>query len=129
MTGKRKRAAGSSSLAWVQNRLKGKVDKLHETWQSPKFIMMAHILAMALVRNEKTLIYSKCMKTLDLVEKFLESEWKKEVSSLVEHFEDTRLGRLQKNQHFLRIDGSLQTLENVVRLWISLMKTVKSKHS
>ena len=59
MTGKRKRAAGSSSLAWVQNRLKGKVDKLHETWQSPKFIMMAHILAMALVRNEKTLIYSK----------------------------------------------------------------------
>lgn len=69
------------------------------------------------------------MKTLDLVEKFLESEWKKEVSSLVEHFEDTRLGRLQKNQHFLRIDGSLQTLENVVRLWISLMKTVKSKHS
>lgn len=106
MTGKRKRSAESSSLAWVQKDLKSKVDKLHETWQSPKFIIMAHILAMASIQDEKTLIYSKCLKTLDLVESFLESDWKKEVSSLVEHFEHTKLGRLEKNQHFLRIDGS-----------------------
>lgn len=107
---KRKRSKGSSPLEWLTDKLSNdKIDKLDEMWLSPKFIIMAHILAMALLQEEKCLIYSKCLKTLDLVEKFLQSEWKRGVSSLAESFPVSRFGGWKKNVDFLRIDGTIDS--------------------
>jgi SNF2 family DNA or RNA helicase len=85
--------------------------KYKETWRSPKFIILAHILVKAMELDEKILVYSKCLKTLDMIEELLQSsDWKKQVSSLTDAFPDTRnLGNWKKNTDFLRIDGSTES--------------------
>ena len=85
-------------------------DKLTETWRSPKFIILVHILAKANVLGEKTLVYSKCLKTLDLIESLLQApDWKKQVSSLRDKFPDCSFGKWKKNVDYLRIDGSTES--------------------
>lgn len=57
--------------------------------------------------TKKTLVYSKCLKTLDLIEGFLKSkDWGKQVKSLDDQFPNVKLGGFKKNRDFLRIDGS-----------------------
>lgn len=85
-------------------------DKLHASKNSPKLIMLAHILAMATGRSQKVLIYSKCLKTLDLVEEFLAyRDWKSRLGSLADHFKDWRLGGWKKNTDYVRIDGGVSS--------------------
>jgi DNA repair and recombination protein RAD54B len=64
------------------------------------------VLALADKYQEKTIVYSQSLKTLDLVEKLLQSEdWKQQISSLDYH----RMGGWKKNEHYLRIDGSVES--------------------
>ena len=82
-------------------------EKFSETWRSPKFIILAHIIAKAIELGEKTLVYSKCLKTLGMIESFLAArDWKKQVGSLKDAFPNLQLGNWTKNKQFLRIDGS-----------------------
>mmetsp|Transcript_37604 Transcript_37604/g.78030 ORF Transcript_37604/g.78030 Transcript_37604/m.78030 type:complete len:373 (+) Transcript_37604:1535-2653(+) len=86
------------------------LEKLHEARNSPKIIILAHILGMAFQRGEKVLVYSKCLITLGLITKFLESkDWKKEIGSLAAKFPHDRLGGLRKGKDFVRIDGSIES--------------------
>ena len=56
------------------------------------------------------LLYSKCLKTLDLVESFLQSKkWARKVTSLDQHFPSAKLGGWKKGSHYLRIDGSVDS--------------------
>lgn len=85
-----------------------KLDNLDVTWQSPKFIILAHVLAMTFELGEKALVYSKCLRTLNKVEDFLQSKrWGKRVGSLREFFQSK--GGLKKNRDYLRIDGSTES--------------------
>jgi hypothetical protein len=85
----------------------GEFEKMHEIKKSPKFILLAHILAMAVRDKDKVLVYSQGLKTLDIIEWFLISpDWKKHVNSLRESFPNLKLGDWKKGKDFLRIDGS-----------------------
>jgi len=85
--------------------LPGDLEKLKETWRSPKFIILAHILEKADELGEKTLIYSKCLTTLALIGKLLESsDWKRQIGSLT-----GRIGGWKKGKDYLRIDGSTES--------------------
>ena len=91
---------------WLRDASKPQdLEKLQETWRSPKFIILAHILAKANELREKTLVYSKCLKTLNLMCKFLESrDWRRQIGSLT-----GKLGGWKKNEDYLRIDGSTES--------------------
>ena len=79
---------------------------LHEAKTSPKLTILAHILAFALQKGDKILIYSKDLKTLDMVELFLgERDWRKQVN--LGTF--GKLGGWEKNKDFARIDGSINS--------------------
>jgi len=85
-----------------------KYSKLDHPRNSPKLIVLANILALAFQREEKTLVYSKCLKTLDLVEQFLGSpDWKKHYPSLNDF--QRKLGGMKKNRDYVRIDGSVNS--------------------
>lgn len=96
---------------WLVDSLKrSELQRIHEEKNSPKFIVVAHILALAFSKGEKVLIYSKCLKTLALMETFLaSSDWKKHVHSLAKAFPSMKLGRLKKNRDFVRIDGNVNS--------------------
>jgi hypothetical protein len=86
---------------------KGEFEKMHEIKKSPKFIILAHILAMAVRDQEKVVVYSQGLKTLDIIEWFLRSsDWKKHVGSLRLSFPSLKLGGWKKGEDFLRMDGS-----------------------
>ena len=93
---------------WLDTLKPTEYDNLQLARNSPKLIVLSHILAMAVQRSEKVLVYSKCLKTLDLVEEFLSSlYWKKRVGSLEENFSDLQLGGWKKNHDYVRIDGGV----------------------
>ena len=99
-----------SEAAWLSSVEESKKRNLLSTRNSPKFIILAHILAMAFRSGEKTLIFSKCLKTLDLLELFLSSEdWKAQIGSLKTEFVDQRPGGMKKNRDYLRLDGSVDS--------------------
>jgi len=92
---------------WLKSIKASEYDNLHTSKIAPKFIVLAHILAMCAERREKALIFSLCLKTLDLVEDFLcYRDWKSRVGSL-DHFKDLRLGGWKKNKDYVRIDGGV----------------------
>jgi len=85
-------------------------NKLHETRNSPKIIILAHILAMAFREGEKVLVYAKCLTTLDLISNFLElKDWKKQVGSLATSFPLDKLGGLRKGKDYVRIEGKTES--------------------
>jgi RAD54-like protein 2 len=58
---------------------------------------------MAARLGEKTLVYSKCLETLSLIEALLQSSnWKKQIGST---FPESSIGNWKKNKEYLRIDG------------------------
>ena len=95
---------------WLMPLKKSAFENLHASKNSPKLIMLAHILAMAVFRHRKVLVYSKCLKTLDLVEDFLCCrDWKSRIGSLGDHFRDLRLGGWKKHKDYVRIDGGVSS--------------------
>jgi CW-type Zinc Finger len=85
-------------------------EKMHEVRKSPKLIIFAHILAKAVADEDKLLVYSKDLATLDIIEWFLSSpDWKKHVHSLRESFPTLKLGGWKKGKDFVRIDGSIES--------------------
>ena len=95
---------------WLDGLKDSEMNGLQEPWRSPKFIVLAHILAMAFQAGEKTLVYSNCLKTLDLVENlFATKDWKPSVGSLKDSFQNLKLGDLKRNRDYVRIDGSVES--------------------
>jgi SNF2 family DNA or RNA helicase len=98
---------------WLKEGLNGlDYEKLEHAKTSPKFIALAHILASAFETNERVLVYSKCLKTLDLIELFINSsfdEWKKQVSSLRGAFSKLKFRGLRSDVDYLRIQGSVDS--------------------
>ena len=100
----------SVTESWLLRALKpAELRRIHEFRNSPKFIILAHILVMASEEKSKVLICSKCLLTLTLVEEFLASNWKEEMHSLAKDFPHLPLGGLKKNRDFVRIDGSVES--------------------
>ena len=65
-------------------------------------------MASALQNDDKVLVFSKDLKTLDIVEVFLgESDWKTHIESLRTSFVQTQLGGWKKGKDYIRIDGSV----------------------
>jgi SNF2 family DNA or RNA helicase len=95
---------------WLKDLRTEEYAQLEKAKNSPKLIVLSHILARAFQDQEKVLVYSKCLKTLDLIEHFLvSSDWKKHVGSLKDYFKDMKLGGLKKNKDYVRIDGSVNS--------------------
>jgi hypothetical protein len=68
---------------------------MHEAKNSPKLIILAHIIAFALLYGDKTLIYSDNLGTLDIIEWFLsQDDWRKHAHSLgrYDQFKSLKLG-------------------------------------
>jgi SNF2 family DNA or RNA helicase len=81
---------------------------LDEIWRSPKFIALVHIVTMAVMLGEKTLVFSKCLKTLDKIESvFALPNWKEAIKRMQKYFPacNEKIGGWKKNQQYLRIDG------------------------
>lgn len=82
-------------------------NQLDNVESGSKIVLLLHILAYASKLGEKVLIFSQCLKTLDLIEHVLAIDnWKQKVKSL-ECFKGMSLGGWKKNQDFLRIDGDI----------------------
>lgn len=83
-------------------------EKLEDHRGSPKFVILAHILAMAHKAGEKTLVYSKSLKTLDKVESLLQSpDWLTEVGYPKNAAREIAVvGCWKKNKEYLCMDGS-----------------------
>ena len=110
-------------------------DKFKELWRSPKFIILAHLLAKATELGEKTLVYSKCLKTLDMIEGFLKSsDWRKQAGSLAKAFPDARImGKWKKRQGlpaYRWVDGRgkrghlVNTFNNVENVRVFLISSI-----
>ena len=57
--------------------------------------------------NEQVIVFSKCLKTLDLVERLLQAKnWQKEVGSLDNY---NGKGGWTRDKDYLRIDGSVES--------------------
>lgn len=98
-----------------------------------KIVLLMHILVMAKLKNERVLIFSMCLKTLDFVERALqEKDWISCVPSIGSIFDRQKIGGWQKGEDYLRLDGDLSgndrgdivkqfndPLNNVVALLIS----------
>ena len=83
-------------------------DRMHDARTSPKLIILAHIITLASQNKDKILVYSKDLKTLDIIEWFLrQAKWTKQVDSLKElEKKFGKLGGWKKGNDYLRIDGS-----------------------
>jgi SNF2 family DNA or RNA helicase len=84
-------------------------DKFRNIENGGKIVILLHILAYAAKLGEKVLVFSQCLKTLDVVEKALQmKDWVAEVPSLAEPTFDSnrdRLGGWRKDIEYVRIDG------------------------
>ncbi|CAB9501707.1 ISWI chromatin-remodeling complex ATPase ISW2 [Seminavis robusta] len=90
---------------------KSEFNGMHKCRNSPKLIILAHILATAVRDGDKTLVYSKDLNTLSIVEWFLsQSDWTKHVTSLKhKSFAGLKLGGWKKGKDFVRIDGGVDS--------------------
>ena len=81
---------------------------LHHSRNSPKLILLAHGIAKACELGEKVLVSSKCLKTLDVIENFLNSpDWKLQIGSLKAFAQ--KLGGWKKGKDYVRLDGAVQS--------------------
>jgi SNF2 family DNA or RNA helicase len=116
---KLKKGGTGSKLQWRENGgetwlvsdgIKEKeYQNLEQFRNSPKFILLAHGIVKAGELNEKILISSKCLKTLDLIEYFFSSsDWKSHIGSLKD-LTHKRLGGWKKGKDYVRVDGAVQS--------------------
>jgi hypothetical protein len=92
-------------------KLRGKFDEaqIERLDSGNKFVALLHILVMAGKRNEKVLIFSRCLKTLDAVQKMLQmKDWQDHVPSL-QTVADERLGGWKSGEDYVRIDGTMNS--------------------
>ncbi|CAB9521770.1 ISWI chromatin-remodeling complex ATPase ISW2 [Seminavis robusta] len=93
--------------SWLGGLKPSEFKGMHEARNSPKLIMLAHIVALAVRDGHKTLVYSHDLKTLDIIEWFLQQpDWSKHAHSLKNLFSELKLGGWKKDQDYLRMDGS-----------------------
>ncbi|KAL7559578.1 hypothetical protein ACA910_006985 [Epithemia clementina (nom. ined.)] len=80
--------------------------QLSDVSQGYKIVLLLHILVLASRRNEKVVIFSQCLKTLDFVEHVLGKDWLDACPSLSKLVDDSSSFRgWQRGKEFLRIDG------------------------
>lgn len=81
-------------------------EELEDVSHGYKIVLLLHILACAQRLDEKVLIFSQCLRTLNLLETVLAKAWQELVPSIADEFPNQSLGRWTKNKDYLRIDGS-----------------------
>jgi len=92
---------------WTQVLKPCELDKLDELENSLKVVAFLHILAHSFEVGDKVIVFSQCLKTLDYLEWVLAiKDWTKHVKSLAAHFPGMKLGGLEKNVDFVRMDGT-----------------------
>uniref|UniRef100_A0A7S3L215 ATP-dependent helicase ATRX n=1 Tax=Amphora coffeiformis TaxID=265554 RepID=A0A7S3L215_9STRA len=96
---------------WNKIRKKFGAHELKKIDGGYKVVLLLYILAMAEARDEKVLVFSGCLKTLDFVEEVLQSEdWRSLVPGLP-FPEGAKIGGWVSGSDFLRIDGSVNSVE------------------
>jgi SNF2 family DNA or RNA helicase len=94
---------------WWRRFLKpGEVERLSDVEAGYKIVLLLHILAASDKQNDKVLVFSESIPTLNFVEGVLAMpDWKKKVPSLASSFPEMQnLGGWKKDRDFLRIDGT-----------------------
>lgn len=82
-------------------------DKLKAINSGGKVVLLMHILTHAFQLKDRVVVFSQCLKTLDFLEEVLNLDcWSDHLPSLAEAFPNLKsLGKWQKGQEYLRIDG------------------------
>ena len=89
-----------------------KVSDLKRVEYGAKMLMLLQILAHADKLNEKVVIFSQCLKTLDFIEEVLAHEnWTDIVPTMKEITDNEILGNWRRSRDYLRIDGSYSASE------------------
>lgn len=79
-------------------------ESLKDVQNGYKMVVLLHVLEYAKAIGDKVLVFSTCLRTLDYIESVLQRpNWK----SLVPSLEDELIGAYEKNEDYLRIDGSV----------------------
>jgi hypothetical protein len=77
-----------------------------------KFILLLQILALAEMNGDKTVVFSQCLKTLNYIEKVLNTpNWENLVPGLTSLSPGRVWGPWRKNAEYLRIDGAIKATE------------------
>ena len=90
-------------------------DKTHDVLSvknGGKLVLLLEILAQADTIGEKVVVFSQCLKTLDYIEKVLNTpHWEAMVPSLCLLCQGRQWGPWRKNFEYLRIDGGVSATE------------------
>jgi SNF2 family DNA or RNA helicase len=79
-------------------------ESLKDVENGYKMVVLLHILEYSKAIDDKVLVFSTCLRTLDYIESVLQlPKWK----SLVPSLEDDSIGAYKKNEEYVRIDGSV----------------------
>ncbi|GKY91080.1 hypothetical protein MPSEU_000080800 [Mayamaea pseudoterrestris] len=93
---------------WWQTVMKpGDEAQLLEVCSGYKMILLLHILVASVKQNDKILIFSESLQTLDYVERMLAlKDWCEHVPTLASSDTADPIGGWKRDQDYLRIDGS-----------------------
>jgi SNF2 family DNA or RNA helicase len=106
---KAKRGKKSTDFSWMESTV-AKVggSRMESVACGNKMFLLLQILANAQAVGDKVVVFSQCLKTLDFIEQILKKDW----ASFCEGYEKDRdLGNWKKGVDYLRIDGSVNSLE------------------
>ncbi|CAJ1961919.1 unnamed protein product [Cylindrotheca closterium] len=82
-------------------------DEMRKIENGNKIVLLLHILTHAYQLNEKVVLFSQCLKTLDYISSVLAiNDWGKQVPSLGDAFPGVSIGGWELGKQFLRIDGT-----------------------
>eukprot|EP00980_Cylindrotheca_fusiformis_P024895 scaffold12678_cov116-Cylindrotheca_fusiformis.AAC.2 len=92
---------------WSASLEKVGLDKLRQVESGNKVLLLLHILTLADKLNEKVVLFSQCLKTLDFISSVIsQDDWPSLVPSIARAFPGHRIGGWKAGYHFLRIDGA-----------------------
>jgi len=102
---------------WVKVGKKFGVDAMKSIESGNKCLVLFHILVHASMLEEKTVVFSQSLKTLDFLSEILASkDWQLLCPSIAESFPGIRFGGWTQNVDFLRIDGQTSASERGERI-------------
>jgi transcriptional regulator ATRX len=88
-------------------------EKLKDVENGYKMVVLLQILCSASALDDKVLVFSSCLRTLDFIESVLKRpNW----SSFVTTLQDNTIGGYVKNEDYVRIDGTVGSGERGSRV-------------
>lgn len=104
------RGRKSMDYSWIEKIVPTTDDlsKVAKVEYGNKIFLLLQILAHAQSVDDKVVVFSQCLKTLDFIETVLKGDWASYCSG---HEDNIHLGHWKKGSDYLRIDGSTQSSE------------------